>query len=108
MSDPVRIIARRLGRCCAPLAIATLDDRRSEPWQSLLFDGGRHSFALRLDGAGLDDAVAAIRDEIAADFAVPGHVVADIRVVGVDRDDRQTVVSFEALTIEDRPGNWPA
>lgn len=102
MSDPVRIIAGRLRRRCATLAIATLDGRRSEPWQSLLFDGGRHRFTLRLDGTCLDSAIDAIRDEIATGLAVPGHILADLRVIGVDRAEHQAMVSFEALTIEDR------
>lgn len=101
MSDPVRIMAGRLRRRCAPLAATSLGESRSEPWQSLLFDGGRHRFALCLDGPALDAAVDAIRDEIGGEFKIPGHIIAEIRVTGVDRHERRAKISLEALTITD-------
>lgn len=102
MSDPVKAIARRLHHCCRPFAELVLDHGESEDWRSLLFDGGRHCLDLRLRGDGLEQALDALPAWIAAaDFTIAGHLIADIRLVSVERRDDEALVRLEALTIAD-------
>lgn len=102
MSDPVRTIARRLQDSCKPFAELLLDHSESEDWHSLLFDGGRHRLDLRLRGQDVDGALDALPGWIAApDFTINGHLIADIRLVSIDRRDDEATVRLEALTIAD-------
>ena len=81
-----------------------LTEFRSTDWQSLTFIGERHEFQLRVPGpeageilgrllSGLDD----------AEFAIPGHLVADIAMVDEPRRgaDGSISVALEALTVAD-------
>lgn len=100
MSDPVKAIARRLQRLCKAIADTSIREERSHGWQSLLFDGGRHRIALALSGERVDEAIGAIHEEIGrADFMICGHLIADIRVAGIERGANDTLVTVEALTI---------
>ena len=101
MSDPIKAIARRIRHRCHDLADLSLERGDSDPWQSLLFDGGRHHIALRLEGEHIEEAICALRDEVSApDFTVPGHLVAEISVAAIDRSPGQALIRLEALTIE--------
>lgn len=101
MADAVKAIAGRIRRRCGDLADLLLEGSDSAPWQSLLFDGGRHRIAIRLDGEKVDEAIEALCDEITAPgFEIPGHVVAEINVTGIDRDAGHAVVRLDALTIQ--------
>lgn len=105
MSDPVKAIARRLNRMCSPFAQLILDRSRSEDWQSLLFDGGRHHLDLTLVGNDLDDILGALPAWVAADdFTISGHLIADIKLIIVDRQEQHATLALEALTIADRQG----
>jgi hypothetical protein len=76
---------------------------RSVDWQSLTFTGERHEIALAIAAPGAEAAVALLRDGLAeAEWALRGHVVADIVIVGqgVDPDGTMTV-NLEALTLSD-------
>lgn len=66
MTDPVKAIARRIGHRCRRFAVTEIRSERSTPWRSLLFDGGRHHIELSLRGDGVDAALTALEDEIAA------------------------------------------
>lgn len=101
MTDPVKAIARRIGRRCAPLAVTEVHDRRSAPWRSLLFDGACHRIGLSLQGERNEEALGALEEEIGdADFAIAGHLVAELRVVEVARNGGDLLVTIDALTIE--------
>ena len=101
MSDPLKAIARRITRRCLPYATAAIREGRSEPWRSLLFDGARHRIALIISGERIDEAIAAMRDEVdLADFAITGHLIAELRVTEVDRNGGDALVTLDALTIE--------
>lgn len=94
---------RGLRRCCEPHAPLRIERMHSRPWQSLLFDGSRHDIRVALSGTGIDQAIAALHVSIAGSgFAVPGHIVADLRLLAIDRDGNDASLSLEALTIEDR------
>ncbi|HEX6741345.1 MAG TPA: hypothetical protein VF079_06070, partial [Sphingomicrobium sp.] len=79
-----------------------LTELRSTDWQSLTFVGERHQIRLRVAGPGAEvltnRLTAGIED---AEFAVPGHIVADILLAGrPQRDgDGAILVELEALTI---------
>ena len=81
-----------------------LSEFRSTDWQSLTFIGERHHIHLRIPGPGADAIVlrmtAGLED---VEFAIPGHVVADILLAApVRRDgDGSISVELEALTIAD-------
>lgn len=74
-------------------------------WASVTFTGARHHLRAALEGAG---AVGAAADFLALlpelEFAIPGHIVADIALVAEERTDGggHAVLELEALTIEDR------
>ncbi len=101
MSDPVKAIARHVQRHCASFATTMIHERHSDRWQSLLFDGARHRIALAISGERIDEALAAIRNEIDDDrFSISGHLIAEIRVANIDRSDSNALVTLDALTIE--------
>ena len=75
---------------------------RSVDWQSLTFVGERHHISLRVSGPDSAAAVARLTSRLDdAEFVIPGHIVADIMVVGgPDRaSDGSTTLNIEALTI---------
>jgi hypothetical protein len=76
---------------------------RSVDWQSLTFTGERHEIGLRLRGPHAADALARLRDGLGdAEWALPGHVVADILIVGTRAaGDGAIDVDLEALTLSD-------
>lgn len=105
MSDPIKAISRHLHQRCAPWAEMIVDRSDSEDWHSLLFDGGRHQFALRLIGDDLEPGLKALPGWIeAADFSIAGHLIADLKLVALDRQAGQALLALEALTIADQPG----
>lgn len=83
----------------APVAFEALTSR---PWASITFSGERHRLTLNLPGPGAEAAVDAFLDGLAErDFALRGHILADIEAVGVARDaDGQLRLQLEALTVE--------
>lgn len=100
MIDPVKAITNRIDRRCGALAITALRRGESDPWQSLTFDGGRHRIELSLSGLRIDEALDALREEIGAlDFAIPGHMIAEIRISGIERKDGEALVRLDAMTI---------
>jgi hypothetical protein len=102
MSDPVKAITRHLHTVCKPFAELLLDHGESEDWHSLLFDGGRHRLDLRLRGKDVDAALDALPGWVAApDFTINGHLIADIKLVSIDRRDDEAIAHLEALTIAD-------
>jgi len=101
MSDPVKVIAKRLQRQCEVLATASLGDSSSTNWRSLLYDGARHRIALRIDGNRVDDALAAIRRTVeTSDFAICGHLIVDILIADIAREADHALVTVSALTIK--------
>lgn len=77
---------------------------RSTEWHSLTFSGERHWIELRVPG----DAAKTIADRMAAgiaeaEFAIAGHVVADIAVAAgpLPQADGSVLLAFEALTVSD-------
>ncbi len=75
----------------------------SVDWQSLTFTGERHEIGLRLPGRDSADTLARLRDGLAeAEWALNGHVVADILIVATrTSSDGSIDVDLEALTLSD-------
>ena len=100
MADPIKAIVGHIRRRCDGLALLSIERGDSHPWQSLLFDGGRHHIALRLQGNRVEEAIAELRDEIgAAEFIIPGHLIAEISLAGIDQDMNTALVRLDAMTI---------
>jgi hypothetical protein len=80
-----------------PIEIAAADQMR---WASATFVGARHLLRL-LGGASpaLEAWLAILPD---ADFALRGHLVADLVVTRVQREGGAVTVSLEILTVEER------
>jgi hypothetical protein len=84
-------------------AAVAFESVTSRPWASITFSGERHDLALCLPGPGAQAAVDAFLDGLEdRDFALRGHILADIEATGVRRDaDGQIRLTLEALTVED-------
>ena len=79
-----------------------LSEFRSTDWQSLTFMGERHQVHLRVPGPDAEAIVRRMTDGLEdAEFAIPGHIVADIVLAApIKRDgDGSISVELEALTI---------
>ena len=103
MSDAAAGLLRALvARAAVPRDRILLTDFRSTDWQSLTLIGERHHIGLRIPEPDADaiaqQLIGGIED---AEFAIPGHLVADITLAHpVERNgDGSISVEFEALTI---------
>ena len=79
-----------------------LTEFRSVDWQSLTFIGERHEFELRVPGPDASVILSRILSGLEdSEFEIPGHLVADIAVVGEPRRqlDGSVTVALEALTL---------
>lgn len=79
-----------------------LTEFRSVDWQSLTFVGERHDFQLRVAGPNAFEVVSRLLSGLDEhQFEIPGHLVADIIVIGEPRrqHDSSVTVSMEALTV---------
>lgn len=83
-------------------AAVTFESLASRPWASITFAGERHRLVLSLPGPGAQAAVDAFLDGLEdREFALRGHVLADIEATDIQRDeDGQLRLTLEALTIE--------
>lgn len=73
----------------------------SRPWASITFSGARHRLVLRIAGAGAAAAADAFLDGLEGrEFALRGHILADIVVVREVREPGGVRLTLEALTVE--------
>jgi hypothetical protein len=101
MSDPVKAITNRLKRSCKPFADLSLERASTSDWRSLLFDGARHHIEVDLSGSGIDAALTALQETAASpDFAIGGHLIADIQTTVTARNGKTASVVVDVLTIE--------
>lgn len=75
-------------------------------WASATFSGARHEAALRLTGDGAHDRAEALADSLPeAEFALAGHIVADVTVEALVLDheggEETALLRIAALTVED-------
>lgn len=70
--------------------ILIVEEIRTLDWASVTFIGARHIFDLRLDGApgSIAEALVALSARLPDwEFRIPGHIVADIELAGVETLD---------------------
>lgn len=106
MSGPLNDATTALLAAVRALAERTacfvLEDVRSRRWASVTFQGARHELAFRLEGDGAEAAAAQFVAGLeAAEFALPGHILADIALVDEERQPGCARLRIEALTVED-------
>lgn len=79
-----------------------IEEVRSRRWASVTFRGARHELAFRLEGEASEAAAERFVAGIgAADFPLPGHILADIALVAQERRPGCARIRIEALTVED-------
>lgn len=94
-------LQRAISRCFKP-AVAEVRSAGHKRWASATFSGARHHYTVCLSGEAANDvadkATAAL---IREDFAIAGHIVADLAVTGRRAGQSGTVeIELEALTVE--------
>lgn len=84
---------------------ATLIEHRQRAWASVTFSGTRHELAFAFEGAEAVGAGETLIDRAPDhEFAIPGHLVADVAVVEVEHamlPEPRMTVRLEVLTLED-------
>ena len=89
-----RALARSAARAGATLAV---EHHRATAWHSATFSGDRHELTLEATpGAALDAWTAALP---ALDLALPGHLLADLRLTARERCGDRTTLRIEGLTV---------
>jgi len=84
-------------RAGCPIAIAASDWTR---WASVTFTGARHLLTLAAaDSPALDTWLSGLPE---AEFALRGHLVADLSVESVHREAGVVTILLEVLTVEER------
>ena len=79
-----------------------LEEIASRRWASVTFRGARHELAFRLEGEGAEEAAGRFLSGLSArDFALRGHLVADVTLVAEERRPGCARIRLEALTVED-------
>lgn len=98
--DAATLLVRRLlASALAAGCPMTLDELESVRWASATFTGARHRIQLRgPDGAASSDWEAGLAE---AELPIAGHLVADLSVVRVTRQDGEVRLWVEALTVEE-------
>ena len=80
-----------------------LEGIRSRRWASVTFQGARHELSFRIEGEGAEEAAARFLSGLhARDFALRGHLVADVSLIAEERRPGRARIHIEALTVEDR------
>ncbi|MEA3013283.1 MAG: hypothetical protein QOD42_1828 [Sphingomonadales bacterium] len=83
-------------------AAVAIESLASRPWASITLSGERHRLSLCLPGPGAAAAADAFLDGLAErDFALGGHILADIALVERSEEDEQVRLILEALTVRE-------
>ena len=80
-----------------------VEEVASRSWASVTFTGARHRLRLCVEGERASDAADAFLSGLSErDFALRGHILADIALVANDRLERGAIrLVLEALTVEE-------
>jgi hypothetical protein len=99
--DACTLIARALvAGAAATGCVVTIPACDTRRWASATFAGAQHLLKLAACASpGLDAWIAALPE---AEFALRGHLVADLLVTRVTRDGQAVSVELEILTVEER------
>jgi hypothetical protein len=91
-----------LFRAAIPRDRILLTECRSVDWHSLTFVGERHEIEVRILAPEASVASERLANGLSdAEFEIPGHILADIRIVGEAKfhEDGSITLKIEALTI---------
>jgi len=78
-----------------------VEEQACRPWASITFSGERHRLLLSLRGAHAAAAADAFLDGLSErEFVLRGHILADIALIGDEREDDAVRLTLEALTVE--------
>jgi hypothetical protein len=100
--DPHRMLMQAIRAKAERDGVARIVHNSSEAWASATFRGARHNMLLQLDGDGADDRATRLAEALGImEFRLPGHLVADIALVGRRTNAKGTAIEIEALTLED-------
>ena len=103
MTDAATAFLHAIRMQLAHLAGFALEEIRSRRWASVTFQGARHELAFRLEGDGADEAASAFLSRLEArNFALRGHLLADLSLVGEERRPGFARIRLEALTVEEK------
>ncbi|HEV7660256.1 MAG TPA: hypothetical protein VGO55_10455 [Allosphingosinicella sp.] len=81
-------------------AAVAIESLASRPWASITLSGERHRLSLCLPGPGAGAAADAFLDGLAErDFALVGHVLADIVLAERSDEEEQVRLILDALTV---------
>ena len=87
----------------ARFASFALEEIRSRRWTSVTFQGGRHELAFSLEGEGAEEAAGRFLSRLdARNFALRGHLVADVSLVAQERRPGFARIRLDALTVEEK------
>lgn len=87
----------------APFAGFVLEEIRSRRWASVTFQGARHEIDFRLEGEGAEAAAARFLGGLDPhDFALRGHLLADLALVAEERRPGLARIRLDALTVEEK------
>jgi hypothetical protein len=81
-----------------------VEEIRSRSWASVTFTGARHELTVRVDGTGAGTAADTFLAGLeAAEFALRGHILADIALITDARHDGggSVLLQLQALTVKD-------
>ena len=93
----IRALAQSAANAGCPVTLTGSHWRR---WASATFTGARHTLSLHASACpALDGWIAALPE---TELHLHGHLLADMTVIGLDRDGDHVVLTLEALTLEDR------
>lgn len=97
-SGLLRALAARTGDGERPV----LRETHAESWASATFTGARHSVTLAIPGPSARARANRLADGLdAIEFTLPGHLVADIAVTHRIDSAEDSILTIEALTVED-------
>lgn len=93
----LRALARHARNCGLDVTIPSSSTTR---WASATFTGARHELVLALTAD--DGAECWLADLPEAELALPGHLIADLKIVRMRQDGTALSATLEVLTVEDR------
>lgn len=80
-----------------------LEEIRSRRWTSLTFQGARHELVFRLEGEGAEEAAGRFLSGLdARNFALSGHLLADVSLADEERRPGFARIRLDALTVEEK------
>lgn len=102
LTDAATALLRALRVHFVHFAGFVLEEICSRRWASVTFRGARHELVFRLEGEGAEAAAARFLGSLRArDFALRGHLLADLSLVAEERRPGCARIRLEALTVED-------